>query len=132
MFIDHGWITSSIVFWGAILLLVLIGSFFKYRTRVSEHRMLEKIAESGQSLSPDLLSNIGKQDGSKGGTITGALVLMFVGIGVAFMLWSMGGAGGIFHGDAGTPDWLPTVGLIPFLIGVALLIGRTIERRSSK
>jgi hypothetical protein len=119
----------SAVFWGAIVCFVLIGSYFKFKTRESEHRMLERLAEKGQSISPELLANIGRDDGNRPGSITGALVLMFVGIGVAFMLWSMGGAGGFFHGDPGAENWLPTVGLIPFLIGVALLIGRLFERR---
>ena len=128
----HGAEMYSMVFWGAIVCFVLIGSYFRFKTRESEHRMLERLAEKGQSISPDLLANIGRDDGHRPGSITGALVLMFIGIGVAFMLWSMGGAGGFFHGDAGTPDWLPTVGLIPFLIGVALLIGRLFERRSPR
>jgi hypothetical protein len=128
----HGPEWYSMIFWGAIVCFVLIGSYFKYRTRESEHRMLERLAEKGQTISPDLLANIGRDDGHRSGSITGALVLMFIGIGVAFMLWSMGGGGGFFHGDANTPNWLPTVGLIPFLIGVALLIGRLFERRSSK
>jgi protein-S-isoprenylcysteine O-methyltransferase Ste14 len=128
----HGAEIYSIVFWGAIVCFVLIGSYFKFKTRESEHRMLERLAEKGQAISPDLLANIGRDDGHRGGSITGALVLMFIGIGVAFMLWSMTGAGGFFQGDAGTPNWLPTVGLIPFLIGVALLIGRLFERRSPK
>ena len=128
----HGAETYSLVFWSAIVCFVLIGSYFKYRTRESEHRLLEKLAEKGQTISPDLLSNIGRDNGHRGGSITGALVLMFVGIGVAFMLWSMTGGGGLFQGDAGAPNWLPTIGLIPFLIGVAVLIGRLFERRTPK
>jgi hypothetical protein len=131
MFHDGPFLMSAI-FWGAIVCFVLIGSYFKYRTRESEHRMLERLAEKGQTISSDLLANIGRDDGHRPGSITGALVLMFIGIGVAFMLWSMGGAGGLLHGDPGAQDWLPTVGLIPFLIGVALLIGRLFERRTPK
>ena len=128
----HGAEIYSLIFWGAIVCFVLSGSYFRYKTRASEHRMLERLAEKGQTISPDLLSNIGRDDGHRPGSITGALVLMFIGIGVAFMLWSMTGAGGFFHGDAGAPDWLPTIGLIPFLIGVALLIGRLFEQRTPK
>jgi len=128
----HGAEMYSAIFWGAIVCFVLIGSFFRYKTRESEHRMLERLAEKGQTISSDLLSSISREDHRKGGGLRAGIVLMAVGIGVAFMLWAMTGGGGIFQGDAGSPNWLPTVGAIPFLIGLALFLTGLFERRDPK
>jgi hypothetical protein len=52
MYLFDTWIPGSIVFWGALVLIVLISSYFRYRTRASHHRMMEKLAEKGQSVTP--------------------------------------------------------------------------------
>ena len=56
-------VAPYVVFWGAIVLFVLIGSFFKYKTRESKHRMIERLAEKGQTLSPELLASISNGNG---------------------------------------------------------------------
>ena len=58
MMLFDTWIPGSIVFWGALVLIVLISSYFRYRTRASRHRMMEKLAEHGQSVSPELIDRI--------------------------------------------------------------------------
>ena len=58
MYLFDTWIPGSIVFWGALVLIVLISSYFRYRTRASRHRMMEKLAEHGQSVSPELIDRI--------------------------------------------------------------------------
>ncbi len=52
------------ILWIALILIVFVSSFFRYRTRASRHRMLEKLAEKGQAISPELLAQIegGKKD----------------------------------------------------------------------
>jgi len=52
------WIPGDAVFWGAIVLIVFFSSYFRYRTRASHHRMVEKLAEKGQTVSTDLLGRI--------------------------------------------------------------------------
>ena len=47
------------VIWGAILLLVFIVSLFSYLGRRSKYRMLERLAEKGQTLSPEMLASLG-------------------------------------------------------------------------
>jgi hypothetical protein len=42
--------------------------------------------------------------------------------------WSMT-AQSIFHGPIESASWLPTIGFLPFMIGVALLVMALIERR---
>ena len=60
MFVTHG---SNIVliFWVAIAFIVAISTFFSYRTQASHHRMLEKLAEKGQPIPPELLTG-GERD----------------------------------------------------------------------
>jgi hypothetical protein len=58
MMLFDTWIPGSIVFWGALVLIVFFGSYFRYRTRASRHRMMEKLAEHGQSVSPELIDRI--------------------------------------------------------------------------
>jgi len=52
------WIPGDAVFWGAIVLIVFFSSYFRYRTRASHHRMVEKLAEKGQTVPTDLLGRI--------------------------------------------------------------------------
>ena len=80
-----GWVTSTVVFWGAIVLFVFISSLFRYLTRSSQHRMLEKLAEKGQTLSPELLSSLGNGSDRR---IPSALDYM----GKARMAWDAKGA----------------------------------------
>jgi len=52
------WLGHSVIFWVAIVLIVLIASFFKYRSRASKHRLLETLAEKGQQITPELIDRI--------------------------------------------------------------------------
>jgi len=52
------WIPGNAVFWGAIVLIVFFSSLFRFLTRASRHRMIEKLAEKGQPVTPDLLDRI--------------------------------------------------------------------------
>ena len=62
MMLFDTWIPGDLVFWGAIVLIVFFSSYFRYRTRVSRHRMVEKLTEKGQTVTTDLLGRI---DGEK-------------------------------------------------------------------
>jgi predicted anti-sigma-YlaC factor YlaD len=130
MIFEHGWISSSLIFWGAIVLFVLIGSYFKYRTRASEHRMLEKLAESGQSLTPELLSRLGNGHGERRGSpVKAGIFLMCIGIAIAVFFWAMGGGGNLFQGGGYVPNWLPVLGIFPFMVGLAKFLGGLTDRR---
>lgn len=123
----------SFVFWGAIVLLVFISGLFRYLTRSSQHRMLERLAEKGQSLSPELLASIGngRDREYRHSGVQSGIFLMCIGIAIAVFFWAMSGGGGLFHG-IGTPSWLPVVGIFPFMIGLARLLGGFTDRRPPK
>jgi hypothetical protein len=58
------WIPGDAVFWGALVLIVFFSSYFRYLTRASRHRMIERLTEKGQNVTPELLDRIdsGKHD----------------------------------------------------------------------
>ena len=58
------WIPGNAVFWGAIVLIVFFSSLFRFLTRASRHRMIERLTEKGQNVTPELLDRIdsGKHD----------------------------------------------------------------------
>jgi hypothetical protein len=125
-------IQPLIIIWGAILLLVFIISFFKFLSRRSKYRLLEKLAEKGQSLSPELLANL--TNGGNGrapeekNPITSGIFLVCIGIALAVFFWAMQG-GGIPLIDG---NWLPVIGIFPFMVGLARLLGAVFGKRDSK
>ena len=115
------------VLWIGIICIVLIGNYFSYKRRASRDRMLEKFAEHGQPLPPWLMSELGdRQDRNP---FTSAFVLIAAGVAVALFFWAMTGGAG-FKGEPGVPNWLPALGVFPFLIGVAKLFGAFADRRT--
>ena len=47
----HGW-DSTIIFWGAIVLIVVINNYFSHKNLESRHRMMETLAQKGQPIPP--------------------------------------------------------------------------------
>jgi hypothetical protein len=52
------WFPHNMVFWGAIVLIVFIASFFRFLSHRSRNRMLERLADKGHSLTPELIDRI--------------------------------------------------------------------------
>jgi len=128
-----GWVWSSAVFWGAIVCFVLIGNYFRYKTRSSQHRMLERLAEKGQTLSPELLGRLGNGNGhDERNPVGSAIILMFIGVALAIFFWALGGGGNFFQGEHDIPNWLPVIGIFPFAIGLGKLVGVIFEKRPPK
>lgn len=124
------WMTSGAVMWIGIVLIVLIGHYFGYKRRESRDRMLEKIAEHGQSLSPAVTAELLSE--GKDRKITVSFILIGIGIALALFFWGMAGGSGLFTGEPGVPNWLPAIGLFPFAVGVAKLFGALADRRSEE
>ena len=64
MMVFDTWLPGNVVFWGALVLIVFFSSLFRYLTRASRHRMIERLTEKGQTVTPELLDRIdsGKHD----------------------------------------------------------------------
>jgi hypothetical protein len=55
---------------------------------------------------------------------------MCIGIALAVFFWAMTGAGNPFIGEH--ISWLPVIGIFPFMVGLARLLGGLTERREPK
>jgi len=132
MFETHG-IAAGSIFWIAIVLIVFVGCFFSYRERTSRYRMIETLAQKGQPIPPELLTNVGGRGSGwrDNHPIQSGIFLMCIGVALAIFLWAMNGGGNVFSGERG-PDWLPFVGIFPFMVGFARLLAGILERRSVK
>jgi len=145
MFITHGnGLLITAIFWGAIVLIVFVSNFFGYRERTSRHRMIEKLAEKGQPIPPELLNGSGNGryyydgGGYRGGwyrySLAGGIYMMCVGVALFVFLWAMttGDFNNFFGGDNdfhwSGPGWLPFVGIFPFMIGVSRVLAYIFDR----
>ncbi|MBS0273061.1 MAG: hypothetical protein JSR55_01395 [Proteobacteria bacterium] len=143
MIVTHGnGLLISAIFWGAIVLIVFVSNFFGYRERTSRHRMIEKLAEKGQPIPPELLSGNGYRYsdsyGYRGGwhrySLAGGIYMMCVGVALFVFLWAMttGDFNNFFGGDNGFqwsgPGWLPFVGIFPFMIGFSRVLAYFFDR----
>jgi hypothetical protein len=119
-------IPDLVIIWGAILLLVFIVSLFRYLSRRSHYRLLETLAEKGQSLTPEMLSNLGGNGKSSDqrSPIGGGIFLMCIGVALGVFFWAMEGQG--------VPGFLPFIGIFPFMIGLARVLGAAFDRPRDK
>lgn len=99
---------------GMPVFIVLIVFYFEKRNKEQFHTTLQKLIESGQELSPDLLQSIpgykveknGDKNDIRSGTITAA-----VGIGIA-----------LFGHIGAEEEALVGIGLLVFSIGLGILV----------
>ncbi|HEY2071434.1 MAG TPA: DUF6249 domain-containing protein [Rhizomicrobium sp.] len=131
MFITHGHGLSVVaIFWIAIVAIVFFGNFFRYRERASRYRAIEKMAEKGQTVPPEMLMGGGRyreRDDHYRSPIWSGVYLMCIGVALFIFFWAMDGGGMPFAGD-NRGDWLPFIGIFPFMIGVARLLAGLFDR----
>ncbi len=122
-------ISSSAIFWLAIVAIVFVSSFFSYRTRASRHRMIETLAEKGLPIPPEYLS--GRREYSPRGGIASGIFLMCIGIALGVFFWAMTGWGNPITDPQGG-SFLIFVGIFPFMVGLARILASPFEGRSEK
>jgi hypothetical protein len=105
-------IMGMVVSFGLPLLLVAIILYYKHRKLRLTHETIAKLAEKGLPVPPELLDPPRRSHAG----LRGGLVLLALGIALA-----------IFLQEVNVP-W--SIGLIPGLMGAALLIAWAIETRS--
>lgn len=131
MFVTHGTPATLILVLGVVV-IVFMTQFFSYRERASRHRVIETLAEKGQPIPPELLTS-GRHslDSRYNNPIQSGIFMMCVGVALAVFLWAMNGGGNFFDGEH-VPNWLPFVGIFPFMVGLARVIAGIVERRPTK
>ena len=108
-------------FWIFIAVIVVFGSLFGYLKSRSRDRAISDIAQRGQPV-PTELYDLTPQT-SRAGLLIGGLVMLFIGIALSTVGWSLAGA----HQS---PVGSELIGLFPGGIGIALLIGYVVLGRS--
>jgi hypothetical protein len=104
-------ITGTLVVFGLPLLLVAIVLFYKQRRMRITHETILRLAEKGIPVPPELL----EPPRTRSSGLRGGLVLIALGAGLSIFFLERGG------------PW--SIGLIPGLMGVALLVAWAIESR---
>ncbi|MGZ5047309.1 MAG: DUF6249 domain-containing protein [Usitatibacter sp.] len=106
-------IMGMLVTFGLPLLLVAVILFYKHRKARITQETIVSLAEKGLPVPPELIDppSRGQNPGLRGG-----LILIGLGVGLA-----------LFFREVGAP-W--SIGFIPGLMGVALLLAWAIERRN--
>jgi len=124
-----GMSNDALILWGAIAVIVVAGNFFSYRSQASRHRMMETLAEKGQPIPPELMSN-GRDyyHYRYRSPIQSGIFLMCIGIALAVFFWAMTGGGDFVDSKGHIPSWLPVVGIFPFMIGLARFLGGLFDR----
>ena len=107
-------IVGMLVTFGLPPLLVGIILYYKHRKLRLTHETIARLVEKGLPIPPELLEAPADKRGHSG--LRAGLVLLGLGIGLGILLLEVGG------------PW--SVGLIPGLMGVALLIAWKIETRA--
>lgn len=120
---------GSNVFWIVIGVISVAGAFFSYLASASRNKVLKAFAEKGLPVPEHLIE---KDEDSN--PVTSGLVLMCIGIGLAILLWAMTTSNAYFEGPIADADqrWLPFVGIMPFMIGVALLLSAAFRKPKGK
>jgi hypothetical protein len=126
MFDLHG-MDSTLVFWGAIVIIVVVTNYFSFKNQQSRHRMMETLAEKGQPVPPDF-SGSGRDYYRYRNPIQSGIFMMCIGIALAIFFWAMGGGGDLIK-DGHMPNWLPVIGIFPFMVGLARFLGGLFDRR---
>jgi hypothetical protein len=120
-------LNDDTVFWTAIAVIACVAIFFSYRERASRHRMIETLAEKGQPIPPELL---GKRWAPESGhTAQSGIYLICSGIALAVFFWGLTGWGNPFDPQH-EASWLPVIGIFPFMMGVARILGSFFDRPS--
>lgn len=117
------------VFWIVIGVISVAGAFFNYLASANRNKVMKELAEKGLPVPEHLIE---KDDDDN--PVTSGLVLMCVGIGLAVLLWAMTTSNSYFTGPIADADqrWLPFVGIMPFMIGVALLLSAAFRKPKGK
>lgn len=131
MFVTHG-TPATLILVVAVVVIVFMTQFFSWRERESRHRVIQTLAEKGQPIPPELLSSRRhSSDWRYNNPIQSGIFMMCVGVALAVFFWAMNGGGNFFQGEH-VPNWLPFVGIFPFMVGLARLIAGIVERRPPK
>jgi hypothetical protein len=90
------------------------------------------MVEKGQTVPPEMFSRQGYGYDRHGWRYqhpaVSGIFLMCIGVALAVFLWALQGGGDVIT-DGHIPNWLPVIGIFPFMIGLARLLAAAFDRR---
>lgn len=118
-----------LIFFGTVLAIVVCSLYFSHKNRVEKYRLIDKLLERGDALSPEMLESIGKtidpgEKASPNNRFGAAVMQVMIGIGLAVFFWAL-------TSYTGAPYFLIAIGVFPFVVGVARLIAFFYEKKAS-
>jgi hypothetical protein len=119
---------ATIIFWGAIAIIAVFSIVFRFLEQHSRNQTLRILAEKGHPIPPEIFTANPISYHRTAATFRGAIILMAIGIATAFLFWAMT-SDSVFAGPIHGVNWLPALGVVPFMLGLALFIIAMIERR---
>jgi hypothetical protein len=118
-----------LAFFGTVLAIVVVSLYYTHKNRTAKYRLVEKLLEQGQNLTPEMLENIGKSLGSgdkvNASAFGNAVSQILIGIGLAVFFWAL-------TSYTGAPYFLIAIGVFPFVIGLSRLITIFYEKNQAK
>lgn len=116
-----------LVFFITILAIVVVSLYFSHKNRAEKYRLIEKLLDRGETLTPELLTSINQtlatEDRNRSSGFGNAIHQIFIGIGLAVFFWAL-------TRYTGAPYFLIAIGIFPFVSGLARLITILYEKRN--
>lgn len=123
--------SEGTLFWILVFSVPIASIVFRSLERIFRYRALERMAEHGQPIPPDLIDRADFASygayRARPSSFARGIVPICVGIAIVVFFWAMGSSGQI-HGLRGE-TWLPFIGIFPIMYGIGVLITAYFERR---
>jgi hypothetical protein len=120
---------TPMFFFGTVLAIVVVSLYYTHKNRTAKYRLVEKLLEQGQTLTPEMLENISKSLGSGDkvnvSAFGSAVYQIMIGIGLAVVFWAL-------TSYTCAPYFLIAIGVFPFAIGLSRLITILYEKNQAK
>ena len=119
---------ATIIFWVAIATIAVVSIVFRFFEQHSRHKTLRILAEKGHPIPPEIFTSDPVSYHRTANSFRAGILLMSIGIATAVFFYAMT-SNSIFQGPIQGVNWLPALGIIPFMLGFALFLIAVIERR---
>jgi hypothetical protein len=121
-------LSSTLVFWGAIAIIAVVSIVFRFFEQHSRNKTLRILAEKGHTIPPEIFTSNPISYHRTANSFRAGILLMSIGIGAAVFFYAMT-SDSVFAGPIRGVNWLPALGVIPFMLGFALFLIAIVERR---
>ena len=120
---------TNMVVWLVIAVIAIAAIVFRFLTEASRHHTMRVLAEKGHQIPPEIFTGNSAAYYRTAASFRGGIILMCIGVAAGVFFWALTSDSGMFRGPIPGISWLPVLGIIPFMLGVALVAIALFERR---